>query len=1002
MNYRNAKVDMNLTFGEGVAYSRVFYDRSGSSQGIAPPAVLGPTPFQLSCAREYSHLSEDIRPKPSDFLAVDPVVTRAAWKTGTPRELVVDVTQDSALDVMRKLQMRANGGMIIIDSHAAPSTDMLVRSEHDNLATPGIPGATATVEVPDKRKSDDVIEGMELHTSIAPVINHGLPKGSRVYAATLNKLGLGQRPSLGEKTARVFAPETSVPHFMTATGKRLESFMRLSMRSVMPTDHHAMIARELMSISGIEFPKDLCKVLNEFAGDRLVRSSALGDRQYHAITVHASQAGSVKVCLAPLVSDSFGPGKTLSWQTLRTCVRATGYLNFALDQGAREIGWQEPQYYLIGYDVAQNAVSEFKIVTGSLSVMGVMQAKEAYLPEGPLGKAAQKRLLAASAFASGGIRDMAEFERELADGAATALLMDGEDDLAYRHYKASFAQSRVSVQTPLLSPVVDMRNSRGEVVFLTETTSVKISNIPIDNLRACRLETTSSIVALMRFGVSVGYMNGMGDIKMQAAILVKQWKLVEDAGKQPLWNNPVTVCCAAVFNDEIFRIMRKLIPFCSFQTIDAFVRTVTMGSGLQISSAIQDKDELFKHVFLTYLASSRGSHLRKSLRSFCGKLIHAGMADTGLMFALRTRLKKDHNIVTIVVDFMKYKIGVWVANYQAQLQLVSRELADTRVENDVYKKVVLWQQKIKSLGLIEIIPDTVRDIVVVVATRKAVNVLLLHAYTARYDRIKNRLMHRQGRIEVLWDRKDHPWGERETQAELDELAEETIDHVLDFLRTKDERYWVITPDEMFKELDEMMHLVFSGIQRVVDDTCGRPEEEGFDSGVYQDVALPPAEEAAVTAKFQFSIADPPTVVERNLERIARATGKTTVPAPPVEVSSGRVGFSGFSGFGMTRRAIMSPPKVVEPDVTLRDILEAFSEEERPSVLLFLKYLAGGDVTADNTVAVLPRKYQGKQKDKEAIIGKVLIDYDAYMYQATIGSGRTYDDSEDVVDQRELY
>lgn len=167
----------------------------------------GATPFQLYQVSRYAMVPECDRPQASDFLMMDPKTTRQAWRECCPPELEIDLTTDSAEDILDKIRTKNLGGTRIVNAHSATSTDLLVRSHHQQLAQPEIKiEVTNAIDV-EKRLCE--IEKME---GVRGVLPEGVPSGSKIVSTVNGKLTLGQKPwLLGERTARIYSMGENIP-----------------------------------------------------------------------------------------------------------------------------------------------------------------------------------------------------------------------------------------------------------------------------------------------------------------------------------------------------------------------------------------------------------------------------------------------------------------------------------------------------------------------------------------------------------------------------------------------------------------------------------------------------------------------------------------------------------------------------------------------------------------------------------------------------------------------
>ena len=196
------------------------------------------TPFQDYCYSKYASVPTSFRPSPKQFLAADPKVMRAIWVDSPPECLVPDISKDSAVDILRKMQTRNLGGARLVNAYSTPCTDRLTRGVTDELATP-------TDE--ESQCIKDYLTKLEQNPNVARCCNPCLPDGDKIFALPHGKLSVLR--FLRERSARIYDPEASIPHLRTASGKMVESFSNLALRVHDPISVHGAVAKELIAVT---------------------------------------------------------------------------------------------------------------------------------------------------------------------------------------------------------------------------------------------------------------------------------------------------------------------------------------------------------------------------------------------------------------------------------------------------------------------------------------------------------------------------------------------------------------------------------------------------------------------------------------------------------------------------------------------------------------------------------------------------------------------------------
>jgi len=961
--------------------SQPMLDLNDNSQEDAP------TPFQRYTSSRYSSLPESIRPPPNAFLPVDPAFSANEWKVSTPSYLRTSVRSDSAVDIVAKLQMRANGGTRIIDSHATPITDLFSRTESTTLACPKNDGAHYLVELPKKEVVEKRIKVYEANEQVAEKLNKKLPEGHRFISTYMARLALGSIPSLGEKSARVFAPSESVPHFSSPFGKRLESFTRLALRMEDPNSVSGILAKELNAIARIELPERLVSEVAKFAGDRYTRSAALGDRMYHALAIHPSIAGACRIRIAPLHAKSYGENTPPPWQTLRTALRCIAHATLSLDLMARRLAYENPEQYSIGYKVSGNALSQFKVVNNSITVMAQLQqdiTSDNGLPDA-LTKLKQRRILDASAFEEGGIKDlMVMRQRSLLRDAALQESIS-EDIISETRLDLNIRDISAICRSAVLKPKVSYVRSdtADDIELYRRATRSTVSGISKEELNKSSFTTVTSLGALLRYGISICYMVNKPEVRLNVACYVKQWNIISRASDPPASHRQVSrhasivPMLSQVVNSHVVSMIQSLLPYCSLKSEDNLMRKITRIVGMPEMRTLK-RDNLTVFLY-SYFKTRYADHERITLRNLCGRLVHAGMSDTGLMLSIRKAVEEERALSSVMMEHMRYKIGVWKSNYAAHLRLANPDDEAESERPEMYKKMITWQQKLNMLSIIELKVHEQDSTFSAYVRKSALNEVLLDSYRRRHDKISKRLVKPDPDRPVTskWVRDSHPWGEQLSEERKLQLVSSEVSVVLDFLAAKDGTFWVLDPLELKSQLDDMLKLVIFGLETALEGSNIHFRYDEDEERRYGSIALPEKHEISVTAAFQFSLADPPSRRESsgNAKRVEVMGKESTRKGSAVlhnaqhnaakantmlmmkrNLASARAGGS-QNALALTTSRSTTVAIVEKEYCEIGLVMRHVKEQLRPYMLNWLSSLADCRVTDSTTTEVLPKKYR---------------------------------------------
>jgi hypothetical protein len=958
---------------------------------------------------KYRTVNEAVRPKVHDFVDYEPARSRALWKHEPPPELTADVRTDSALDIMRKIQTRVLGGASIIDTHAAPCTDQTTRADYDTLAKPDIAGAQYVFKYPDYERSIHALRESERSPALRRSLNHSLPSGHRLVALPLGQFGTRIRPNLGEKSARIYQPEDNIPQLRTASGKRLELFTNLAMRMTDPTMVHDIIAKELRVLSNIDVPKDYLVSLKQFAGDAFVRSAVIGDRQYHAVAWHPCNASSVRVDVAPMTSDSYGKNLPVNWQSVRTTVRAIGHLNASFDPYVRQAIKYDEDVLQIGLDIAKDSLSPFVPTTNVLGCIQLLQQNRQDALNDPdrLSLTTTKKILDAQAFREGGLHDMQTYSMIKAEIEAAKLSEYDDFDkmAAATKIRLLLNNAEVSAKSAIIRPALSYKQkaerARDDMDLSVRTNSANIGGITYENFKAVGAASINSIRALLRYSIAISYSTNKKDVRLSCAMYVKQWQMLAGTLRGPdardkLQSNTVIMALAPrVTTEDVCKMMFTMLPYCSFESFDRFKERLAQRT---YSTKEQNHIRVSKNMYELmqyYLKLDCAYHERFIIRKLCGKLIHAGMSDSGLMFAIKRGMGERRSLADIVMEHTKYKVDVWRRNYSAQLELMKMKNAE---DGDMdYPQMVEWQQKLSVLRNVEfrnnggVIEVFIRD--------SSYSRVFLNSYDQRYNTIARRIMKpEKGKPDTrigIWKVDEHPWGLPLSDSERILYGAGLKEALLKRLERLDSRYWVVSPITMDEVLRDMLDQLVYGIKTAIEEVDNYAFEELDQERKCYLLALPTTTERELNAKFYFSLADPPKPVSEHQQRIlGNANIGNTVAGniPKTQITrraftgmmGGRMG--GMGGMGRGRLAmsgfraaasLFDAPKPTVKYITVRELLAGEDFMLQTSICRWLTTLMSYDITLENSTESLRAGHRATAATRENVLTVMKMEYSAY-------------------------
>lgn len=984
------------------------------------PGDAPATPYQNLCCTEYADVAPILRPSHDAFLPYDPARSRAKWRHDPPVQLCPDIRTDSALDIVRKLQMKSNGGTRIIDSHAATVTDQFVKSEWDVIASPNTDGAQYVVKSPPLDRSEKTLAEIEAHPDVTSKVSTNIRPGDRVVCTALGKLALGQRPILGEKAARVFEPGDSIPHLATPDGGRLNAFASLAMRHEDPVAVHSILAKELRLISGIDMPEEYIETSKEYAGDPFIRASAMGDRKYHALASHPSQAGCCAIRVAPMTSESYGLETPPPWQSLRTGLRSIGHLNLSLDPYARAIAFEDAGGLQLGYDVAGDTLAPFQVSAASIVVMAFLQSEfpASRAASGVLTTIATKRVIDAVMYTQGGVRDLLEFSQVKAE--LDAVWQESEDVLeevpTQHHLRLQLSQGNVEARSAIIRPAITLTKGKTKDDVETRLVHKKhtAAGFTREAIAASDLGTVDSIGALMRYAVSICYMQRKPEVKLAVAMYVKQWNVSADgrswrvARTYLAKNALIKTLAVALFTPDVCNLMRRLLPFCSIGSVAEYLRLGHQITGVRLFGRKDEKS--FEEITKAFVGSDGAFNERFSLRRMCGRLLWSGMSDSGLMFSISTGITQKRHIADVVMEHVRYKIDVWKNNYLAQLKLV--KVREEDVTNEKFEQMVLWQQKLSMLKAIELMRKG--DIVHVFVRNITVCKVLLESYSKRHKTIERRIEvdeaakknPKKDKRRGIWKRDDHPWGPVASDEEKGALIVAGVDATLGYLRSKDMEYWVIDPDKLYTQVNRMVEQVVTEVRTAIEGS-----NIGYDAEVNGELVdykpdLPADTEAELSAKFVFSLADPPSA-RRGTPTLRGAGDSASLhpgklpPRTPPNLSllmprSGRPGLGGAKRVGLGGLKVKGVTSAAPKMATVLDILGEAPPDVVQGVCSWLTRISNVGITPTSSSASLPKKYHCYPPEAAVVRATLVTDYELHLVRQLEGKVDTVEIVDDMV------